>query len=147
MPGLQVDGNDVLAMYVAAGEAVDRARNGGGPSFIESVTYRISMHTTADDPKKYRTEEEVEEWIKRDPIVRFRKYLTNKGLLTDEKAAVLEDDILAEIRAAEERWQQMVEKVVDPLDMFEHTFAVMPPNLLAHREELLRELAGGKDAG
>jgi pyruvate dehydrogenase E1 component alpha subunit len=148
MPGLQVDGNDVLAMYVAAKEAVDRARNGDGPSFIESVTYRVSMHTTADDPKRYRREEEVEEWIKRDPIVRFQKYLTDKRLLTDQKAAAFDDDVLKEIKAAEERWQRMVEKVIDPLDMFEHTFAVMPPDLLTQREDLLQELvANRKDAG
>ena len=84
MPGIQVDGNDLLAVYTAAKEAVDRARAGGGPSFIECVTYRLSMHTTADDPKRYRKDEEVAQWVKRDPIVRFRKYLGDKGLLTDE---------------------------------------------------------------
>ena len=62
MPGIQVDGNDVLAVYSAAKDAADRARNGGGPTLIEMLTYRLSMHTTADDPKKYRTEEEVAEW-------------------------------------------------------------------------------------
>jgi pyruvate dehydrogenase E1 component alpha subunit len=146
MPGLQVDGNDVLAVYVGAKEAVDRARSGGGPSFIESVTYRMSMHTTADDPKKYRTDEEVAEWIKRDPIVRFEKYLTDKGLLTDDKVATLEGDVLAEIKAAEARWQQLVEKTLDPLDMFEYEFAAMPPHLIAQREELRKELADGKVA-
>jgi TPP-dependent pyruvate/acetoin dehydrogenase alpha subunit len=147
MPGIQVDGNDVLAVYVAAKEAVDRARGGGGPSFIESVTYRMTMHTTADDPKKYRTEEEVAEWIKRDPILRFQKYLTDKGLLADEKVAALEDNVLAEIKAAEERWQRIVETSVDPLDMFEHSFAAMPPHLVLQREELRRELTAREDAG
>jgi len=146
MPGLQVDGNDALAVYVAAKEAVDRARSGGGPSFIESVTYRMSVHTTADDPKKYRTDEEVAEWIKRDPIVRFQKYLTDKGLLTDEKVAAIENEVQTEIKAAEQRWQQQIEKAVDPLNMFEHAFAGMPSHLLAQREELRQELADRTDA-
>ncbi len=60
MPGIQVDGNDILAVYVAAKEAVERARTGGGPTLIECVTYRLMMHTTADDPKRYRSDEEVE---------------------------------------------------------------------------------------
>ena len=68
IPGIQVDGNDILAAYVAAKEAVDRARAGDGPTLIECVTYRLAMHTTADDPKRYRSEEEVEQWRKRDPI-------------------------------------------------------------------------------
>ena len=63
-------------VYAAAKEAVDRARSGGGPSMLENVTYRMSVHTTADDPTRYRTNEEVEVWAKRDPITRFQKYLT-----------------------------------------------------------------------
>jgi pyruvate dehydrogenase E1 component alpha subunit len=141
MPGIQVDGNDVLAVYAAALEAVDRARDGGGPSLIECVTYRMSMHTTADDPKKYRTEEEVEEWIKRDPIVRFQKYLTGKGLLSEDRIAAIEGEVQAEIKAAEERWARAVEKPIDPLDMFEHAYAEMPSHLLAQREELRQEMA------
>ena len=142
MPGLQVDGNDVLAVYAGAKEAADRARAGGGPSLIECVTYRMSMHTTADDPKKYRTEAEVEAWIKRDPITRFQKYLTAKGLLTDDTIAAVDAEVQSEIKAAEERWAQQVEKAPDPLDMFAHAFAEMPPHLLAQREELRQELAG-----
>jgi len=146
MPGLQVDGNDVLAVYAGAKEAAERARAGGGPSLIECVTYRMSMHTTADDPKKYRTEEEVEEWIKRDPITRFQKYLTAKGLLTDDTIDAIDAEVQSEIKAAEERWAQQVEKALDPLDMFAHAFAEMPPHLLAQREELRQELAGRKEA-
>jgi pyruvate dehydrogenase E1 component alpha subunit len=147
MPGLQVDGNDVLAVYAAAKEAVDRARTGGGPSLIESVTYRISMHTTADDPKKYRTEEEVEEWVKRDPITRFQKYLTDKGLLSGETIVSVEAEVQSHIKAAEERWAKQIATAIDPLTMFEHAFAEMPPHLLAQREELRRELAEQAKAG
>ena len=144
MPGIQVDGNDVLAVYSAAQEAVDRARAGGGPSLIECVTYRMSMHTTADDPKKYRKDEEVEEWVKRDPIVRFQTYLTNKGLLTNEMIAAVEAELQAEIKAAEERYVKQMERALDPMDMFEHAYAGMPPHLLAQKEELRQELEDQK---
>ena len=78
LPGIQVDGNDILAVYAAANEAVERARAGDGPTFIECVTYRLMMHTTADDPKRYRSDEEVEKWRKKDPLPRFQNYLKEK---------------------------------------------------------------------
>src|SRR6184192_3921889 len=80
-PGIQVDGNDVLAVYAASREAVDRARAGDGPTLIECVTYRLGVHTTADDPTKYRTDEEVKFWEQKDPLTRFRAYLEKKKLL------------------------------------------------------------------
>lgn len=140
MPGLQVDGNDVLAVYTAARDAIERARNGGGPTLLELVTYRISMHTTADDPKKYRTEEEVKEWERRDPIIRFETYLRQKGVLSEEKRATIEEEVRGEIREAEKRWSEQAEKEIDPLEMFDHAYARMPPHLAAQREELEREL-------
>src|SRR5207302_815726 len=81
LPGIQVDGNDVLAVYAAAREAVDRARAGDGPTLIECVTYRLGVHTTADDPTKYRAEEEVRMWEQKDPLTRFRIYLETRDLL------------------------------------------------------------------
>jgi pyruvate dehydrogenase E1 component alpha subunit len=140
VPGIQVDGNDVLAVYAAAKDAVDRAREGGGPTFIEMVTYRMSMHTTADDPKKYRSEEEVRMWEKRDPIARFEIYLKGKSFLDDQKINATGEEVLAEIRAAEQRWTDEVEKGINPLDMFDHPYAEPPAALLAQREELQREL-------
>lgn len=140
MPGIQVDGNDVLAVYKASKDAVERARTGGGPTFIEMVTYRLSLHTTADDPKKYRLEQEVTEWEKRDPIPRFEKYLKDRGILSDQKILTVTDEILAEIRAAEQRWLELLEKPIDPLDMFSHVYAELPPYLVAQKEELRREL-------
>src|SRR2546427_9064495 len=71
LPGIQVDGNDVLAVYAASREAVERARAGDGPTLIECVTYSLGVHTTADDPTKYRTAEEVAEWERKDPLTRF----------------------------------------------------------------------------
>jgi pyruvate dehydrogenase E1 component alpha subunit len=141
MPGIQVDGNDVLAVYAAAKEASDRARSGGGPSFIECVTYRMMMHTTADDPKRYRKDEEVEEWRKRDPIVRFQKYLKGKGLITDQKIEEIETEIKGEIQRAVEHAEELMKTYDDPLRMFEHTYAEMPPFLKEQREELKKWLA------
>jgi pyruvate dehydrogenase E1 component alpha subunit len=140
MPGLQVDGNDVLAVYKAAKDAADRARRGEGPTLIEMVTYRLSMHTTADDPKKYRTEEEVREWEKRDPITRFEKYLRDKDILDDQKNQSVGEEVKTEISAAERRWSELVEKGVNPLDMFEHAYAELTPTLSDQREMLKREL-------
>jgi pyruvate dehydrogenase E1 component alpha subunit len=141
LPGIQVDGNDILAVYVAAEEAINRARSGEGPTLIECVTYRMMMHTTADDPKRYRTEKEVEAWKKRDPIVRLQKYMTDKGLLSDDKIEALEAQIKDEIQAAVERAEKIMETAGDPLAMFEHAYAEMPPNLVEQSQELAQELA------
>ncbi|MEE9612588.1 MAG: pyruvate dehydrogenase (acetyl-transferring) E1 component subunit alpha [Desulfatiglandales bacterium] len=147
IPGIQVDGNDVLAVYAAAKEAVERARSGGGPSLIECVTYRVMMHTTADDPKRYREEKEVEEWMKRDPLPRFQKYLIEKGLLSDEKITALEDEVKEEIQAAVDRAEELMGKFGDPLVMFDHAYAETPPHLKEQKEELARELAAiGEEA-
>jgi pyruvate dehydrogenase E1 component alpha subunit len=139
MPGIQVDGNDVLAVYAAAEEAVERARKGEGPSMIECVTYRMKMHTTADDPKKYRKEEEVEEWQKRDPISRFEKYLKDKGLLSDEKIKEIGDQVQEEIKSAVERAEKLMKDFTDPLQMFDHIYAELPAYLKQQREELAVE--------
>jgi len=93
MPGIQVDGNDVLASYAVTAKAMDDARAGHGPSLIEALTYRVGAHTTADDPTKYRDPDELAYWVARDPIVRFRTYLQGLGVeqefldSVDEEAA------------------------------------------------------------
>ncbi len=87
-PGVTVDGNDVLAVYRAVRQAAKRARAGGGPTFIEAKTYRLTPHTSNDDPTRYRTKEELEQWQRRDPIERFKRYLSEWELLdkaTDER--------------------------------------------------------------
>lgn len=141
IPGIQVDGNDVLAVYVAAQEAVDRARAGDGPTMIENVTYRLSLHTTADDPSVYRDEEEVEKWEKREPVPRFQQYLMDKGLLSEDKVESLEEEIKAEIQEAVERAEERMEELSgEPLTMFDHIYAEMPPYLQEQRDELAREL-------
>jgi len=139
MPGLQVDGNDVLAVYAAAKEAVERARSGGGPTMIECVTYRLMMHTTADDPKRYRSNEEVEAWEKRDPLVRFQKYLTEKGVLTEKGIEELESELNEEIQKAVDRGEELMKKYSDPLPMFEHAYAEMPAYLKEQKEAFMKE--------
>ncbi len=141
IPGIQVDGNDILAVYVAAKEAVDRARAGRGATLIECVTYRMAVHTTADDPKRYRTEEEVDGWRKRDPIVRFEKYLVEKGLLSKEKIAGIEADVMEEIQAAIDGAEERMKSLGDPIDMFDHLYAGMPSYLKEQKEAFAREAA------
>jgi pyruvate dehydrogenase E1 component alpha subunit len=146
IPGIQVDGNDLLAVWVAAKEAVDRARAGDGPTLIECVTYRLSVHTTADDPTRYRSEEEVKEWERREPISRFQEYLKNKDLLSDDGIEELEDEIQAEIKEVVQRTEdRMKELAEEPLVMFDHVYAELPPYLREQRDELARELAGKEE--
>lgn len=136
MPGIQVDGNDVLAVYTAAKEAVDRARQGGGPTFIECVTYRMAMHTTADDPGRYRTQEEVDQWARKDPIARFEKYLTQKGLLNPPLMETLAREVDAEIQKAVKHYEELSRTLGNPLEMFDHHFEQLPGHLVEQREEL-----------
>ena len=89
-PGVEVDGNDVLAVYEAAKEAVDRARSGNGPTLIEAKTYRLTAHSSDDDDRRYREQDEVEDWRKKDPIVRYEHYLEEIGLLDEEKKEEVE---------------------------------------------------------
>jgi pyruvate dehydrogenase E1 component alpha subunit len=135
IPGLQVDGNDVLAVYAACTEAVERARAGDGPTLIECVTYRLGVHTTADDPTKYRAAEEVAAWEKKDPLTRFTAYLKKKRLLEDG----LEDE--KEIAAAVQRFEAL--GPAEPLTMFEHVYAELPVHLKVQREQLAASLGNG----
>ncbi len=141
IPGIQVDGNDILAVYLAAREAVERARAGGGPTLIECVTYRLLMHTTADDPKRYRSDDEVEIWSKRDPLARFEKYLTDKGLLTAEKITAALEAVMTQIQAAVDSAEAQMKKLDNPLDMFDHVYTELPPHLIAQKAALAQELS------
>jgi 2-oxoisovalerate dehydrogenase E1 component alpha subunit len=99
-PGHEVDGNDVLAVYETAREAVERARRGEGPTLIEAKTYRLTAHSSDDDDRRYREREEIEEWRLKDPIVRFERYLQENGLLDEEMREELEAEIRAEVAEA-----------------------------------------------
>lgn len=140
MPGIQVDGNDILAVYAASAEAVDRARGGGGPTFIECVTYRIMMHTTADDPKKYRTEEEVELWKRRDPLPRYENYLQDKDIVSKSQLAGMEEEIQKEIQDAIDHAEEQMKELGDPLEMFDHLYAELTPTLQTQKDELVKTL-------
>jgi pyruvate dehydrogenase E1 component alpha subunit len=134
-PGLQVDGNDLLAVYAASREAVERARHGDGPSLIECVTYRLGMHTTSDDPTKYRSAEEVQAWERKDPLTRFGAYLQKRNLLDGG----LEEAIDAEIGRAVQSFEAI--GPADPLGMFDHAYATRPAPLEAQRAEMGARLA------
>lgn len=141
--GIQVDGNDILAMVVAAGEAVERARQGDGPTLIEAVTYRLGVHTTADDPKKYRSEEEVEGWKSRDPLVRFYKYLKKRQIMDDKARDMLEEEVSQEINAAIEAAERYEPDILEP---FHYCFEQMPPNLQLQFAEFQAYLENASNA-
>ncbi len=105
IPGIQVDGNDVLAVYSATARAAERARAGEGATLIECFTYRLDDHTTADDSSRYRTDADVEKWQKREPLIRYRKFLQDKGLINEDIenkiAAEIEEQVNAAVKEAE----------------------------------------------
>ncbi len=141
-PGILVDGNDLLAMYIASKEAVDRARNGGGPTLIEAYTYRLGNHTTSDDAKKYRQDAELKDWELKDPLIRLSAYMMGKGLL-DEK----EDEVIwKNARDLTEQYVAQAEAFPGPTidDTFKYTYAQMPPELEGQLEYHRRETKGGE---
>lgn len=142
IPGVRVDGNDVLAMVRATREALDRARAGGGPTLIEAVTYRMRMHTTADDPRRYRGEAEVEAWKVRDPIVRFRAYLESRGWWDADREAAQVAEVRAEIDQAVREFEAEAERLLRerPDAAFEHVYASPPEAVRAQRAEFVRRV-------
>jgi pyruvate dehydrogenase E1 component alpha subunit len=138
IPSIRVDGNDVLGMIVATGEAVERARAGDGPTLIEAVTYRMSLHTTADDPKVYRSDEEVEQWKVRDPITRFEKYLQGRQLLDAAAIERIAEECEKEVLAARERFRERT--VANPREVFDYMYESLPPSLEQQKREYLSRL-------
>ncbi len=145
-PGLQVDGNDLLAMIVAVREALERARRGDGPTLIEAVTYRLLAHSTADDPTKYRDEHEVEAWEAKEPLRRLRRYLAATGVVDDGVHARLDAEAEAEVRAAIERAEARM-SAAGLLDMFDHVYGDVPAEVAAQRSELALELGQPAEPG
>jgi pyruvate dehydrogenase E1 component alpha subunit len=139
LPGFRVDGNDVLATYAVMRRAVDRARRGEGPSLVEAMTYRMEAHTTADDPTRYRTGEELAQWRTRDPIARFEAFLEREGLLTGEFRAALDEESAA--LAARIRAEVYDAPHGDPLELFDHVYVEPPARLAEQREQLRREMS------
>jgi pyruvate dehydrogenase E1 component alpha subunit len=127
MPGVRVDGGDVLAVYEATREAVDRARNGGGPSFIEALTYRAAPHATADDPRAYIDLERVEQEKKNECLGRYERYLRGLGLLGDDLEAEIKAEAADAMRAGIAEVE--AEPEPDPGLLFDNAYVLPPPNL------------------
>ncbi len=138
VPGIQVDGNDVFAVYVAAHEAIERARSGGGPSLIEAVTYRLGDHTTADDATRYRADDELKMWEGRDPILRLRRYLEQHGLWDDDQEAVLLEEAQAWVEAQVAVLEGMTPQ--EPEAIFKFMYHEMPPHLVEQMAALAEEV-------
>jgi pyruvate dehydrogenase E1 component alpha subunit len=139
--GLQVDGNDVFAVYKATKEALDKARSGNGPTLIECVTYRMGDHTTSDDAQRYRTSRELEEWTKRDPIERLRKYMKKNSIWSNDYENKVQAEASEKVRVAAERFESVKPPEVEGL--FAWTYAEFPPNLKKEYEDLVRSIRGG----
>lgn len=139
MPGVRVDGNDVLACYAVMAEAAQRARDGGGPTLIEAVTYRMGPHTTSDDPTRYRDEDEVRQWAARDPISRYRSHLQRIGVYSDR----LEARVAARAERMRTELRDAIVGAPDPdvTEMFDTVYAEITPALAEQREQLRIELA------
>jgi len=145
MEGIQVDGNDVFAVYAATKYALEKAKGGKGPTLIEMFTYRMGDHTTADDSTKYRSASEVEEWKKKDPIDRLRKFMQSKGWWSQP----WEDQTVAKANELVEKAVQAYESrpKPNPLDMFDYMYESVPKDLKFQRdylEQYLKENQQGK---
>ena len=151
IPGIRVDGNDFLALHAVTAWAAERARRSGGPTLIESVTYRAAAHSTSDDPARYRPKDDWQAWPLGDPIERLKQHLIALGEWSAQRHEQLARELDAHVA---ECWKQaqsagtMTEGPrLDPRTMFEDVFATMPPHLLRQRQQLDQELvAATKDA-
>lgn len=139
--GLQVDGNDVVAVREGVERALSRARRGEGPSVVECETYRLSDHTTADDATRYRDAAEVGEHWKDEPILRLRRHLAARGAWGPEEERALVAACSEEIEAAAAAY--LAYPAPAPTDMFDHLFEALPPVLLPEREAVARGGEGG----
>ena len=140
IPGIQVDGNDVLAVYAVTKQAVDRARNGDGPTLIEALTFRFGPHTmSGDDPTRYRSKELVNEWEQKDPLVRLRKFLTIQGLWSDEEEEQVMENVTAEFTEAMKKADSAPKMTVSSL--IDSMFEQLPQALQRQRAEFARQEA------
>jgi pyruvate dehydrogenase E1 component alpha subunit len=133
MPSVRVDGNDLFAVYQATLEAANRARSGGGPTLIEAVTYRISSHSSSDDPSRYRSSEEVEEWRAMDPIERIRLYLEREGRWSREWQREVEQESSKVIEEAVTKAENFAPPSAS--EMFDAMYAETPAHLIEQRDQ------------
>lgn len=134
--GMQVDGNDPLAVYAATKEAAKRAKEGRGPTFLECLTYRMEAHTTSDDPSRYRDEASVQAWVHKDPLVRFEKYLMNKGVLLEGEREQISERF-AELLKEEAAEAESIGRLATPDQMFAYVYDSLPEILRPQMEEAL----------
>jgi 2-oxoisovalerate dehydrogenase E1 component alpha subunit len=139
MPGIRVDGNDVLAMLAVTRWALDRARRGEGPALIEAVTYRMGPHTTADDPKRYRTDDDLAHWRERDPITRVHALLAASGADME----TVDADVKAEADRAAAELRAGITSIPDPepMSVFDHVYAEPNSHLERQKDRYARYLA------
>jgi TPP-dependent pyruvate/acetoin dehydrogenase alpha subunit len=136
---MRVDGNDIIAVYKSAKEAIEMARN-YEPVFIEYLTYRLGSHTTADDPKRYRSNEEVEFWRQKDPIKRFRNFLISNGIITEQEDQNLRKEIELMV---EDEVKKALEIPPPPIEViFEDVYSEIPWNLKEEMEEIIEDFRG-----
>lgn len=133
--GIQVDGNDILAVFSAAQRAIEDARSGKGPTLIECLTYRMGDHTTADDSKKYRSEKEVEEWRKKDPIARFEKFLASKGLWSQEYGKKFAEEASAQVEKGVKEFEEI--PLPKPSEFFDYVYSKPTQEIAEQKQEFL----------
>jgi len=138
--GIQVDGNDVVAVRHVVGEAIRHARDGGGPRLVEALSYRLSDHTTADDASRYRDDAEVTRHWKEEPVARLRHYMTELGFWSKEDEEQLMESCAAQVDAAAEAYLQTEAQA--PSSMFDHLYATLPAAYASQRAQL--DSAGGE---
>jgi pyruvate dehydrogenase E1 component alpha subunit len=147
VPGVTVDGNDVLAMHQAVSEAADRARRGEGPTLIEAVTYRMGGHSTSDDPSKYVPKETLDEWALKDPVKRFREFLTGRQLWTEELESEWVEAAYASVNSGAKIAQGTEAPRLETI--FSDVYAELPQHLRRQGEAAfdLAKRKGDADAG
>jgi 2-oxoisovalerate dehydrogenase E1 component alpha subunit len=139
IPGVQVDGNDIIAVRDTVEQALAKARSGGGPTVIEALSYRLSDHTTADDASRYRPKEEVEEAWKLEPLVRTRAFLRARGVLDEAREQALKAEYTAEVEAAVKEYLSIPKQSID--SMFDYLYA-NPPRYIEQQKQIAKRYAG-----
>ena len=141
MPGVRVDGNDILAVYQAVSEAAERARNGAGPTLIEALTYRLTPHSSSEDPSRYRDEATYQKWLKRDPVEIFRRHLRAKRIVSEaweaKEQAVIDAEVDVAIKEAE------AGTLPAPETMFYDVYEAVPDFLKDEAREMRKLIGNG----
>jgi len=140
--GIRVDGNDVLGVYRVTKEAVEKARSNHMPTLIEAVTYRLGPHSSVDDPTRYRSQKEVEEWQRKDPLDRYKRYLGKKRLLNAEQDEKLRAEIQLEVESAVKDVEAAPSPALETL--IEDVYAEVPSHLLEQFKQVKESVETGK---